>query len=356
LTIDNEAAALSHRHDWAYTGPQEIAPGVTRIPLALPDPALRAVNVYAIVDGDALVLIDSGWAGEGTTTELTAALRSVGFSYADVRDVLVTHVHQDHYSEAMTIRRLAQARISLGEGERPNLDLLLTGSSDGKFGYFDYLKSLGADQVVNDLEAAGYEPVGFAGANWEYPDNWLADSATVSLGDRELAVVATPGHTRGHVVFVDHANSLLFAGDHVLPHITPSIGLQPANTSLPLGDYLNSLDLMLQLPDMSLLPAHGMPTSSVHLRVRELLEHHLLRLDASAEIVVGRATSVTADEVARELPWTSRLRPFADLATTHQMLAVAETAAHLDVLVTRATLTKSKSGGRWQYAAPPRSS
>ena len=89
------------------------------------------------------------------------------------------------------------------------------------------------------------------------------------MGDRTLRVVATPGHTQGHVVFRDEAAGLLFAGDHVLPHITPSIGFEAVPVELALGHYLRSLRLVREMPDMRLLPAHGPVRPSVHDRVDE---------------------------------------------------------------------------------------
>ena len=50
------------RHAWEQPGAHEEAPGVYRIPLPLPGDHLKAVNVYAIADGDRLVLVDGGWA------------------------------------------------------------------------------------------------------------------------------------------------------------------------------------------------------------------------------------------------------------------------------------------------------
>ena len=52
----------SRARDWVTPGAFEVAPGVHRIPLPLPLDGLRAVNVYALRDGDGLVLIDAGWA------------------------------------------------------------------------------------------------------------------------------------------------------------------------------------------------------------------------------------------------------------------------------------------------------
>lgn len=71
----------------------------------------------------------------------------------------------------------------------------------------------------------------------------------------------TPGHTRGHFVHRDASAGVLFAGDHVLPHITPSIGFEPIRTTSPLRHHLASLALMREMPDTPLLPAHGPATS-----------------------------------------------------------------------------------------------
>ena len=83
-------------------------------------------------------------------------------------------------------------------------------------------------------------------------------------------------------MFLDARAGALFAGDHVLPHITPSIGLEPQRTAMPLGDYLASLALVRSMPDTILLPAHGPVAPSVHARVDELLAHHEARLTAIA--------------------------------------------------------------------------
>jgi glyoxylase-like metal-dependent hydrolase (beta-lactamase superfamily II) len=59
---------------------------------------------------------------------------------------------------------------------------------------------------------------------------------------------------------------MLFS-DHVLPHITPSIGVETVPTEAPLASFLESLALVRTLPDLMLLPAHGPVTRSSHARV-----------------------------------------------------------------------------------------
>jgi glyoxylase-like metal-dependent hydrolase (beta-lactamase superfamily II) len=185
-------------------------------------------------------------------------------------------------------------------------------------------------------------------SDWEYPDRWLDDGIDVPLETRTLRVIATPGHTIGHVVFHDSAAGALFAGDHVLPHITPSIGVQIVQPESPLRDYLASLRLVLTLPDARLLPAHGPVTTSTHARVEELLTHHEERLTAIAETVTNGAS--TGFEVAQRLGWTRRLRRLDELDLFNQVLAVRETVAHLDVLVERGWLIRTEQDGVTHYA------
>jgi glyoxylase-like metal-dependent hydrolase (beta-lactamase superfamily II) len=198
---------------------------------------------------------------------------------------------------------------------------------------------------------------------WELPDDWIAGQARpgrarpgqagpaqIAVPGRVLEVVPTPGHTRGHLCFRDAAAGLLFAGDHVLPHITPSIGFEPAIARLPLGDYLQSLRLVRELPDSVLLPAHGPVSPSVHARIDQLLAHHAARLDAIAAAV--RSGAVTAAETARLLTWTRRERTLDELDPFNQMLAVLETAAHLDLLVMQSRLRSTVDGDVTKYWVP----
>jgi len=138
----------------------------------------------------------------------------------------------------------------------------------------------------------------------------------------------------------------------VLPHITPSIGFQPSITRLALDQYLGSLRLMLTLPDARLLPAHGPVGPSTHARVNELLAHHETRLARTLEVALGGP--VAAFDVAAQLPWTRRQRKLAELDPMNQLLAVGETAAHLEVLVIRGQLVRETSAaGIDLYSAPP---
>ncbi|MFD7179712.1 MBL fold metallo-hydrolase [Streptomyces sp. NPDC059904] len=332
---------------WANAGVQTVQPGVHRVPLPLPNDGLHAVNVYlleGLTDDGGLVMIDGGWAIPEARKALEEALSAIGRDLDDINHILVTHIHRDHYTQAVELRRLMGARVYLGAGERPGLDLLnkLRG---GLACSLKVLREAGAEDVADRVEAT--YPDRYQASDWEAPDRWL-DAETLRFGDRELQVIPTPGHTTGHVVFLDERRGLLFSGDHVLPRITPSIGFEAAAPGgRPLAAYLDSLHLMTRYADARLLPAHGPVADSTHARVAELLDHHDDRLRKTLA-ALGDGTH-DAFAVARGLTWTRREVAFGDLNALNQMLAVNETVAHLDVLVLRGDVAVAFTDGVNQY-------
>ncbi|HEX6526704.1 MAG TPA: MBL fold metallo-hydrolase [Streptosporangiaceae bacterium] len=356
--------AEGDRHAWATSGIEDLGGGVHRIPLALPMAALKAVNVYALVDGDGIDLIDAGMAFGQAREQLEAALKQLGCELGDVGNFFITHVHRDHYTLAVELRRgnrgnagdrgnagagnhgdrgdrgdRGRGTISLGLGEQANLAASRAmAEGDGSGTFVADLRRLGATELAPRFSRRGPGDGGPSASEWEEPDRWLDDGTELDVRSRKLRAINTPGHTRGHLVFHDAAAQTLFAGDHILPHITPTIGFEPARNRMALRDYIDSLRLILELPDARLLPAHGPVQDSTHKRVHELLAHHEQRLDEIFQAM--RPGRSTAYEAAQALRWTRRQIRFGDLELINQLLATGETSAHLEVLVLRGQLAR----------------
>lgn len=251
-----------------------------------------------------------------------------------MRQILVTHVHRDHYTQAVAIRRRSGALVLLGAEEAGTLRIISGLDAEIPTTQLQRLRRHGAGALADHI--AVNRPMVVTDRNFfEPPDNWIAAGSEIPVGKYVLSAIATPGHTRGHLVFRSAPSGdsagFLFAGDHVLPHITPSIGFEADRPPAPLRDYLESLERVLALPDTPLLPAHGPITASVHSRAIELLAHHAKRLDATNDAIVAGAA--TAYDAASRLTWTRRETAFSVLNSFNAMLAVLETAAHLDLLV-----------------------
>lgn len=335
---------------WTDPGAHPVAPGIHRIPLPLPGDALKAVNVYAVEDGDRLALVDAGWHRDDSWEALRDSLRQIGAEPGDIGQVLVTHVHHDHYGQAPRLRAEAGATILLGEGERRSLRTILE-PEQRRLADADRIArviSAGAAELVEPLEKA-IRHAGAAGlALWEPPDELAADGHLIELRTRTLEVVATPGHTRGHVSFLDRAERLLFAGDHVLPHITPSLGVEPwAGEGMSLVEFIGSLAKVRPLEVDRVLPAHGPDFPGLRDRVDALLDHHATRLAACIASVRGGATSAYA--VAHDIPWTRRNRRYDELDLGNKLLALTETVAHLELLAVQGTVLADDDGEVRRY-------
>ena len=330
---------------WTEPGAHPVADGIHRIPLPLPMDGLRAVNVYAIETEEGLTLVDGGWALDTSRKQLDESLASIGRAVSDITRFLVTHAHRDHYTQAVTIRREVGSHVSLGLGDRGNLDVVRGGYAADPT--IPQILRAGADQVAAGWREAmdGQVP---DPSMWEYPDTWLDGDQRLTVGTRTIEAVSTPGHTQGHFVFADLEAGLLFAGDHVLPTITPSIGFEPAYADQPLGDFLGSLAKVRAMPDLRLLPAHGDVTASTHARIDELVAHHDERLGLClASVLAGRTTAYA---VAGDLPWTRHERRLDELDVFNSALASMETMAHLELLAARGSITSVDDGGINVYA------
>jgi glyoxylase-like metal-dependent hydrolase (beta-lactamase superfamily II) len=121
-----------------------------------------------------------------------------------------------------------------------------------------------------------------------YPDRTLDGGEEIPCGRYAFRVIWTPGHSAGHICLYDRGNKVLLSGDHVLPHITPSVGLHVRATSNPLADYLDSLQLIGKLEAELVLPGHGEPFEGLPERTDELLAHHHRRLEEVVALLVKR--------------------------------------------------------------------
>ena len=147
-----------------------------------------------------------------------------------ITQILLTHGHFDHIGAVAELKAALNVPLAAHEAER---DLLL---ADG-----------------------GAQAFGFTIRSAPQPDRWLADYEKIAIGTLTFETRHVPGHTPGHVVFVEHAQQAVFAGDVLF---AGSIG----RTDLPGGDYdlliAGIIDQLMSLPDeFKVYAGHGPPTT-----------------------------------------------------------------------------------------------
>lgn len=163
---------------------------------------------------------------------------------------------------------------------------------------------------------------------WDSAEGWAALTAGLTAADTTVSEVTG-------ICLRDEDARLLLTGDHVLPRITPNIGLAPATDRPALADFLASLRGVARYDDHDVLPAHEYRFRGLAGRTHELLDHHERRcaevLDAITTL--GRPTHW---QLAEQLTWS---RPWSEVGTM-RIGAVAETAAHVAYLETRGLVTR----------------
>ncbi len=310
---------------------KEIIPGVYQLKIPIPNNPLENTNIYLVQGDSEYLLIDTGVNTEQALQSLGKQLAEIGVDYKDISRIIATHGHHDHYGLAGRLRQLSQAKISLHYLDKNLLIPRYTNIDEFLRQAEQWFRINGAP--ANELPFAGTPLAGMRKPSTPVlPDITLQGREIISTGSFNLQVVWTPGHSPGHICLYEPAHKILFAGDHVLPVITPNISLQPQSDANPLGDFINSLNMVKQLDANLVLPAHEHIFTDLQKRVDEIIYHHEQR---NLEILeTTKNEQKTAYQISTHITWMPTLGgvSFQDLAPMDKRMAVSETLAHLKAM------------------------
>ena len=162
-----------------------------------------AVCCFLLETSEGLILIDAMNPEQRYLDAIVCGIADLGYCLSDLKYILITHGHGDHYGLAGELRKLSGAKILISEG--------------------DYALAL--------------HPTIKAFPPMDYPvDGYLTDGADVVLGDTVIHCVETPGHT-------DHCMSFIFpVTDEGRPHMASLWGGTGLNYGVDIRTYLSSVD------------------------------------------------------------------------------------------------------------------
>lgn len=232
---------------------ERILPGVWRLRLPCPWPGVPHVNAWAISRGDGVVLFDTGIGGEEGMHQLELALGQAKLRLRDVRLVVCTHSHSDHYGAAGPIVDAAGCELWMHPAWG-HVRAMAENPDEALDGRIEVARQSG-------VPAAALERYEARRGESPYidrvvpPDRELVDGVEVATDFGFFRAYETPGHAPSHVVLHEPESGLLVSGDHLLGRI--SLFYDHGHTPDPVGEFIDSLDVVDELDIRLCLPGHG---------------------------------------------------------------------------------------------------
>lgn len=206
--------------DFDYGRPDQVSPLIRRVVAPNPGPfTFTGTGTYIVGRGEVAV-IDPGPAEDLAPTHLPALLDALDDER--VAHILVTHSHLDHSPLAAALQERTGAPVLGRAAARPHTPL--TPTEEG-------------------------------GESAFRPDRELADGDLVAGQGWTLRTLATPGHASNHLCFALEEENALLSGDHVMGWSTTVVSPPDGD----MGDYLHSLDRVIEASFTTLWPSHGPP-------------------------------------------------------------------------------------------------
>jgi glyoxylase-like metal-dependent hydrolase (beta-lactamase superfamily II) len=308
----------------------ELDAGIRRVTFALPL-GIDHVHCYLLpASGGGWIVVDTGLGLPDAGERWARVLDELG----PVERIVITHFHPDHVGAAADLAALTGARVHQGADDYDQC-VRTWGELRNDERMPDYLR-------VHGVPASEVESFRAEAAAFVRLVRFVRDPEVLGAGDRidGWEVLHLPGHADGHLALL--RDGILVAGDTLLGSITPNVGLYPDSRPDPLGDYLGSLERIIELDPRLALPGHHEPIEDPAGRARELIAHHGERLERTAEALDGRPQSAYAVSFS--------LFP-EPLSPTLRRFALAETRAHLEYLVRRNGAQRVEDGEQVSYAA-----
>ena len=324
----------------------EVIPGIHRFKLPLPAKRFSTeyVNTYLVRGNNGYLLVDTGWNTSEAFASLQKQMAEIGIDFKDITQIVITHIHPDHYGLSGRLKQMSHAKLILHHLDKKliksryiNMDKLLRQINQ-------WLQSNGApNNELDELRTASVRMSQFVAT--VSPDITLRDGEIITNGLFSFKALWTPGHSPGHICLYEPNRKILISGDHVLTTITPNVGLHPQSSENPLGDYINSLNRLKQLDVDLVLPGHEELFTDLRTRVDETLQHHE---DRNLEILKSiTADPKTAYQIAREISWKTGKGDagWQSLPPLHKRMAILEILAHLKTMVIDGRVDKSSRNG-----------
>ncbi|MGN6216066.1 MAG: MBL fold metallo-hydrolase [Solirubrobacterales bacterium] len=274
---------------------ERVLPGIWRLRLPLPWPGVPHGNAWAVACDGGVVMFDTGIGGKGRLRQLDLALAQAGFGVEDVRLVVCTHSHTDHYGLGGAIVERAGCELWM----HPNWEHVRLLADDPE---------AALEQRIEVARQSGVPPAALeryraARSDGETgidvikePDRDLLPGVEVETDVGIWQVYETPGHAPSHVVLHQPEKRLLISGDHLLGRTV--LFFDYGHSPDPIGEFLASLDRVEPLDVGLVLPGHGRTFRDPEAKIAES-RRQVDQLLGKARAALGEGEQTAFDIVAR---------------------------------------------------------
>jgi glyoxylase-like metal-dependent hydrolase (beta-lactamase superfamily II) len=292
-------------------------------------------------------MIDSGLGLPADEAALRAGLGQAGVALEDITALMLTHAHPDHVGLSGLVAEASSAPVYILSGEDARI-YFVWGDEEAQTVFAEleaFYRAHGLPaETIEQTRAGNRRLRGILRLPPRERLSILHDKQELRLGEHTYRVLWTPGHSDYHACLL-REDGLFVAGDHVLPGITPNIGLYPNARPDPLRDYFTGLARVRDLSVRLALPGHRRPFADLARRVDELRHHHEERSELLLGILEGHGEGASAGALSAAL-FGARLSNPDD-----QRFALAETLAHLEYLRAEARVGRGLREGVYTYRA-----
>jgi glyoxylase-like metal-dependent hydrolase (beta-lactamase superfamily II) len=299
---------------------------VETVPIPTPY-GVGPVNAFVIV-AEPMTMIDAGVNTVDAENALKLGFATKGLFLESVERILITHAHPDHCGLVPLIcNGSSMVRAHMGEREIDRMADLRPIWECGRI-----LQQAGFPEPSLRQVARMERRVHRVHQVAQLKCLPIKDGEVFSFRGFELHAIWLPGHTDGHLGFLEPHSRVLFAGDTLLPHVGPNALLEPClepESDVPsvrrhsLRSYLQTLDRLQELDLALVYPGHGPAITNPSETISYMREHHARRLEVVRRYLTGEGQS--AYEVCTAL--------YPNVDNYDKLLAVCDVLAHLDVLV-----------------------
>ncbi|MEV5025911.1 MBL fold metallo-hydrolase [Paenibacillus sp. LPE1-1-1.1] len=305
--------------------------------------SLKWVNSYLIPEVDGYTLVDPGLRTDNAIKVWDAVMKRQGLQWSNIRRIVLTHQHPDHYGLAGYVQEKSGAPVYMTRKAHAYAVRLWGDGSDFSWQLQALYEKHG--MPIEERKAIAENLETFVDMVSPQPAvTYFEAGEPFRMGGLSWLLIDAPGHAAGQLCFYQPERKWMLCGDQVLPHITPNVSIVPGEDGDPLEQFLHSLDALNKFEVMLAFPGHRDPFAGFNERIAELQQHHARRLDKMAAMLAEEPR--TAYGMCEAL-FGSRLN-----GNAHQLrFAMSETLAHLVYLERKARIASSDHAGICYFSA-----